>query len=270
MAELAPSFTTYRRLVGARIRADWQYRTSFVIYLLGQVLAATADLAAVGLVFANVDALAGWSGTEVVFLFAASGLSFGLADLLVSQVEHLSTHIKAGTFDAFLVRPVGALWQLCASEFELRRVGRCLQPAVVLAIVLPLLDVAWTPGRALLVAVTILAGAAIFGAIWVVTSSIAFWTVETQELANAFTYGGNQLTGYPIDVLSSWLRRLAVFVIPLASVAYLPACGLFDKPMPFELPRWAAWTGPLVALGAALVARAVWRQAIRHHRSTGS
>lgn len=270
MAELAASLSTYRRLVGARIRADWQYRTSFVVYLLGQALAATADLGAVGLIFANVDALAGWSGSEVVFLFAASGLSFGLADLLVSQVERVSTHIKAGTFDAFLVRPVGALWQLCATEFELRRLGRCLQPAVVLVIVLGVLEVSWTPGRILLVPVTIVCGAVIFGGIWVATSSIAFWTTETQEVANAFTYGGNQLTAYPIDVFGAWLRRLAVFVIPLASVAYLPACALFDKPMPFDLPRWAAWTGPLVALATALVARVVWREAIRHYRSTGS
>ena len=270
MAELAASFATYRRLVGARIRADWQYRTSFALYLLGQTLASTADLAAVGLVFANVDALVGWRGEQVVFLFAASGLSFALGDLFVSPVENASVHIKAGTFDGFLIRPMGALWQLCASEFALRRAGRSVQPLVTLAIVLAVLDVGWTPARVALVPLTVLSGAVIFGAIWVLTSSIAFWTVETQEIANSFTYGGNQLTGYPIDVLGRWLRRIAVFVVPLSSVAYLPACELFDKPMPFDLPRWVAWTGPIVAVVMAGLARLVWIEAVRHYRSTGS
>jgi ABC-2 type transport system permease protein len=270
VAELAADLATYRRLVGARIRADWQYRTSFAFYLLGQILASTADLGAVALVFANVDALAGWSGEQVVFLFAASGLSFGLGDLFISPVENASIHIKAGTFDGFLIRPMGALWQLCASEFALRRAGRSVQPLVALVIVLSLLEVDWTPARMLLVPVTVLCGFVIFGAIWVLTSAIAFWTVETQEVANSFTYGGNQLTGYPIDVLGRWLRRIAVFGVPLASVAYLPGCELFDKPMPFDLPRWVAWTGPIVAIVIAGLARLVWTEAVRHYRSTGS
>jgi ABC-2 type transport system permease protein len=120
------------------------------------------------------------------------------------------------------------------------------------------------------VPLTIVSGTAIFGAVWVLTSSIAFWTVETQEIANSFTYGGDFLTDYPIDVLSGWLRRLVVFVVPLASVVYLPTVRLLDKPMPLGLPRAAAWSGPFVAVAAGLVARGVWGLAIRHYRSTGS
>ena len=270
MAEITATIRVYRRLVGARIRADWQYRTSFVFFLFGQMVSSLADLGAVAVIFANVDALAGWSGEEVVFLYAASGVSFGLGDMFLSQVEMASVHIKAGTFDKFLIRPMGPLWQLSASEFALRRVGRVLQPLATLGIVLAVVDVEWKPTNIALVPLVIVCGFVIFGGIWVITSSIAFWTVETQEVASSFTYGGNQLTSYPIDVLGRWLRRMAVFVVPLASVAYLPACALFDKPMPFDLPRWVAWSGPAVALIVALTARVVWTEALRHYRSTGS
>ena len=51
----------------------------------------------------------------------------------------------------------------------------------------------------------------------VITSAMAFWTVETQEVANSFTYGGNFITQYPLDVLSDLLRTLLV-IIPLAFV----------------------------------------------------
>ena len=270
MAELSATLSIYRRLVGARIRADWQYRTSFVFFLLGQVMASSADLGAIAVIFANVKALAGWDAYEVVFLYGMSGLAFGLGDIFVSQVESASVHIKAGTFDTFLIRPMGALWQLSAREFALRRVGRIVQPIVALAVSLATFDLAWTPARVVLLPLTLGCGILIFASVWVVTSSIAFWTVETQEVASSFTYGGNAITGYPIDVLGRWLRRLAVFVVPLASIVYLPGCALFDKPMPFGLPRWTAWTGPAVALAAVLIARTVWALAIRHYRSTGS
>jgi ABC-2 type transport system permease protein len=269
-AEWAAALAAYRHLVVARIRADWQYRTSFLLFLAGQTVVASADFAAIAVIFTSVDELAGWSATEVAFLYGASGLAFGLGDLFVSPVEDASVHIKAGTFDRFLIRPVGALWQLLATEFAARRLGRSLQPLVVLVVAVAVADVHWTPATVALVPLTVVCGTVIYGSIWVLTSSFAFWTTETQEIGNSVTYGGNALTTYPIDVLGTWMRRIATFVVPLASVAYLPAVGLFDKPMPFGLPRAVAWSGPVVAATAALVARAIWGLGIRHYRSTGS
>jgi ABC-2 type transport system permease protein len=269
--DLATSLATYLRLVVARIRADWQYRTSFLLYLAGQTLVAGTDFASIAVIFTSVDQLAGWSATEVAFLFGAAGLAFGLGDLFVSPVEFAAIHIKAGTFDRFLVRPVGTLWQLLATEFAARRLGRTIQPAIVLVVALVRADhVHWTPTTAALVPLTVLCGTVIYGSIWVFTSAFAFWTTETREIASSVTYGGHALTAYPIDVLGTWMRRFATFVVPLASVAYLPAVRLFDKPMPFGLPRVVAWSGPVVALAAALAARALWAQGVRHYRSTGS
>jgi ABC-2 type transport system permease protein len=118
--------------------------------------------------------------------------------------------------------------------------------------------------------VTVLSGTVIFGSVWVVTSSVSFWTVDSQELGNAFTYGGSLATSYPIDVLATWLRRLFTYLVPLAFVAYFPAARLLDRVEPLGLPSATAWATPLVALASFLVARAVWRLAVRHHRSTGS
>jgi ABC-2 type transport system permease protein len=264
------SFGIYRRMLGTRMRADWQYRTSFLLYLVGQTLLAATDFAAVVVVFSNVDQVAGWTGVEVAFLFGMSGLAFGIGDFLISPVEFCARHIKAGTFDQFLIRPVGAMWQLLGTEFALRRAGRAIQPAMVLVIALGLLDVGWTPAKALLVVVSIVCGTAIYGTLWVLTSCLAFWTTETQELANSVTYGGNEANRYPIDVLGRWLRRLMTFVVPLASVAYLPATWILDKPMPFGLPAAVAWSGPLVAVAMVALTRGVWGHAIRHYRSTGS
>jgi ABC-2 type transport system permease protein len=267
---LRASLAVYRRLVGARIRADWQYRTSFFLFLAGQTAVALADFGVIAAIFTNVHVLAGWSGPEVALLFGLSGVSFGLGDLLVSPVETASTHIKTGSFDQFLIRPVGVLWQLCATEFAARRLGRTLQPAIVLVISLTLVDIEHPWLAIVAVPVTVVSGTVIFSAIWVVTSSVAFWTVETQEFANAFTYGGGLMTSYPVDVFGQWLRRAVIFVVPLASVAYMPAAGMLGKSLPFGLPDWVAWTGPLVALATALIARGVWGTALRHHRSTGS
>lgn len=181
---LRTTFAIYRRLVAARIRPDWQYRTSFVLFTLSQTVVAGLDLLAIAVIFSTVDELAGWSTVEVAFLYGVSGVAFGLGDLLVSPVETASLHIKAGTFDQFLIRPVGALWQLLGMEFAPRRLGLLLQPLVVVIVSSAVADIDWTPATVALIPLTIVSGAAIYGAIWVVSSSVAFWTVETQEIAN--------------------------------------------------------------------------------------
>jgi len=260
----------YRRLVAARIRGDLQYRTSFFLFVFSQALVAGLDLAVILVLFTQVDSIAGWSVTEVALLYGLAGTGFGLADLFVSEVELASRHIKAGTFDLFLLRPVGALLQLCATEFAPRRIGRLVQPVIVIVIVFGRIDVSWTPAKVALIPITVLSGTLIFGAIWVITSSISFWTVDTQEVANSFTYGGQTLAHYPIDVFGTWLRRFVTFVLPIAFVSYFPAVYLLDKPTPFGLPSWVALLSPVVAALLVLVARTVWQFAIRHYRSTGS
>ena len=260
----------YLRLVRARVRADWQYRTSFFLFLVGQTLVAGLDFAIIAALFSNVDALAGWSVRQVAFLYGLSGLAFGISDLFVSPIDRASTYIKDGSFDRLLIRPMGTIWQLAGTEFGLRRLGRSIQPAVVLGVVLATADIDWTPAAALLVPLSLASGVAIYGALWVLTTAPSFWVVEAQEVANSFTYGGQRLAQYPIDVMGRYLRGFVTFAVPLAFVAYLPGAWLFDKPMPFGMPRAVAWLGPLVAGAMVVAARSSWRLAVRHYRSTGS
>jgi ABC-2 type transport system permease protein len=260
----------YRRLVIAKVRADAQYRVSFVLYLVSQALVASFDLLVVLVLFSNVATLAGWSAEEVVFLYALAGVAFGLADVFVSEVEIAARHVQEGTFDTFLIRPMSPLLQLLAREFALRRAGRLIQPVVVLAVVLPRLTVDWDPLRVLVVPVTMASGTVIFGSIWVATSCVVFWAVGSKEVGNAFTYGGGLLTQYPVDAFGAWLQRLVVFVVPVAFVAYLPAAWILRKPVVLGLPPWLGLLAPVVAGASALAARAIWRTALRHYRSTGS
>lgn len=269
MADALALVGTYRRLVGARVRGQWQYRLSFTLHVIGQFLAGFADFAGIAVIFGRIDLLDGWAIEEVLFVYGVSQLGFGIGDLFFSQVERASVHVREGTFDQLLTRPLGPLFQLVTSEFELRRLGRILQALAVFVAAVVVLPVPWTPARAAVTFVAIASGGAIFAAAWVLTSSIAFWAVASQELSNSMTYGGGMLTQYPMDVFGGWLRRLALLV-PMAFVSYLPATWVLGREDAYGLPAWVSFMSPLAALLFALVARFVWRAGIRHYRSTGS
>ncbi len=259
----------WQRLVGAQIRSQLQYRASFALDVTGSFFISFLDFLAVLVLFHNVPRLADWNVHEVAFLYAISMVSFAITDLVIGHLDLLPQKIRDGNFDLLLVRPRGTLFQVAALDFQLRRLGKAAQGLIVLVYALSTLHVHWTVGRALMLAVTIPAGAVVFGAVWVIGSCLAFWTTDGGEFTNAFTYGGNFLTEYPIDIYSRWARRFLAYLIPMAFVAYFPALYIIGKHDPLGLPRVLQFLSPAVAAVAACVAGLVWRKAVRHYRSAG-
>ena len=260
----------YLRILGSRVRSQLAYRGSFALDVLGQALAAASELVVILAVFAQVDALAGFTRDEVLLIYALAGISFGFADLAVGQLDDLPRWIRTGELDVLLARPLGVLPQLVTSDLQLRRLGRVAVGVVVLVVVLAQGGVEPTPMHALLVLATPLIGATITGAVWVATCSVSFWVIEGREVANAFTYGSQLTTSYPITVFGPWLRRALCYAVPSAFVAYFPALALLDRPDPLGLPHALRYAAPLVAVAAVAVAALVWRTAVRHYQGTGS
>jgi ABC-2 type transport system permease protein len=260
----------YRVMAGARIRADWQYRVSFFGYTFTQGLITVLDFLQIAVIFGQVDSLGDWSLAEVSFLYGTSAVAFHLGDVFISQVERASQRIRMGTFDSLLIRPLGTMFQLCADDFAFRRVGKLVQGTAVLVYAIAALDIDWTLGRVGAFAMMLVAGTAIFSAIWVISASLSFWLIEASELMNSFTYGSSFATEYPLHIMGKWLRRLLTFVVPAAFVNYYPSLYILGRTDPFGVPGWVRFASPAVALVLVLVARAAWANAVRHYRSTGS
>lgn len=266
MAELA---AIYGRLIGSRVRSQLQYRLSAVLQILGTMLLALLDLVTIVVIFDKVPALDGWRLEEMALLYGIASISFAVTDLVIGHLDRLPQMIRDGTFDQVLVRPLPSLLQVVASDFALRRVGKALQGLGVLVWAVVAVDVDWTLGRAAMIPLAIVSGTVIYAGVWVALATIAFWIVDAIELVNAFTYGGNFLSQYPVTIFGRWLRGLVIFVVPIAFVAYFPALYVLDKTDDLGLPDWLRFASPLVAIVVALAARLVWENAVRHYRSAG-
>jgi ABC-2 type transport system permease protein len=263
-------FGTYRRLVGAAIRSQLAYPLSFGLQCVGQAIAQAGELVAVLVLFGHITRMAGFERNEVLVIYGIAGVAFGLANVVVGPLNALPTHIRTGSLDALLLRPLSALGQICASDISLRRLGRMATGLVVLGYALVNVDVEWTAARGALAVVAPIAGAVVLGAVWVVACSVCFWIVEGSELANSVTYGSSMFTAFPLGVFNQWLRRLMGLVVPGAFVAYFPTLALLGKPDPLGLPAFLQWSSPAVAVLSVLVAAGVWRLALRHYQGTGS
>lgn len=266
----AETFGVYRALLAAQGRAQVEYRASFGLEVFANTFVTLLDLLTVLVLFRVTPALGGFDLREVLLVAALAGLAFAFADIAVGSVTRLPQHVRTGSFDGMLVRPLGTLGQLAVAELSLRKIGRVLQTSVVAVVAVAVNDVAWSPPTVLLLATTPVAGAIAFGSVFVVGGAMTFWLVEGGEMANAFTFGGRDFTAYPVTIYGEWLRRVFAYAVPFAFVAYYPALALLDRPDPLGAPGWLRWCAVPVAAGCAGVAGLAWRTGVRHYRSTGS
>ena len=129
----------YRHLIGARIRAQLQYRTSFALLVLGSFALTAVDLVELLVLFRHFDALAGWSLPEIALLYGISGVGIAIGDMLIGHVEQLHIDIRSGQFDVVLflgvfyhlVDPIQALQNVAALTKEVAVVESHLDLATV-------------------------------------------------------------------------------------------------------------------------------------------
>lgn len=267
---MASVLAPYRHLLRGQVRSQTAYRASFALNLVSNVWATVADVVTVLVLFRVTTSLAGCSLAETLVMVGLSACGFALADLATGNIERLRHYIRTGLLDTLLVRPLRALPQLLLMDLGLRRLSQVGVGAAVLAVALSAAPVEWNPARLALALLAPLAGAVFFGAIFVAGATVAFWWVESGEVANSLTYGGKELTSYPVTVYGPVFRRIFGYGLGFAFVAYYPALALLGRPDPLGLPDWVGWVSPVVAAPAAAAAALLWRTGIRHYRSTGS
>ncbi|WP_368406977.1 ABC transporter permease [Actinomadura sp. NAK00032] len=260
----------YGLLAWTWIRAAAQYPVSMVLLSLTTAAVTGLDVAAIVLLFAHAPRIAGFGAAEVLFLYGTSALAFGISDILLGTTERLGHHVRQGTLDAMLVRPVSPLVQVATEEFSPRRFGKLVPAVTVLVYAVGAADIAWTPGRTAMVPVMVLSGAAIFGGLWVLTGAVQFVVVDVHGASKSVTYGGAFLTQYPMTVFARDFVRGVTFIVPLAFVNWQPALYVLDRPDPLGLPAAARFASPAVAVLVCALGAAAWRAGLRHYRSTGS
>ena len=252
------------------MRSQTAYRASFAIDLATNAFIPVIDLLTLLATFRVTRTLGGFTVGEVLIMYGLSASAFALSDLAVGNIERIRIYVREGLLDAVLIRPLGVLAQLVTVDFTLRRIARLVVAVTVLVIAVNRADIAWTPARVALLGWAPVAGAVLFGAIFVAGSTVAFWWIESGELANSFTYGGRDFTSYPINVYGQLFRRIFAYGLGFAFVGYYPTLALLDRADPLGAPHWLRWCAPAASIVAAAAAAVVWRFGVRHYRSTGS
>jgi ABC-2 type transport system permease protein len=260
----------YVKYIRLRGNSQMQYRMSLLLMISGTLFSSFIEFIGIWVIMDRFKSLQGWSLFEIAFLYGMINISFSISEGLGRGFDTFSLQIVNAGFDRTLLRPRSTFLQVLGHDFTLIRLGRFLQGLTILWWAAINLQLNWNTGTVLLLLLALTGGVMVFGGLLVMQAAMCFWSTQSLEIVNSFTYGGVETTQWPLSVYNPWFAKTFIFLIPLACVNYFPALAILHKPDVLGSPLWWQYISPLAAflfLGAALI---IWRTGVRHYRSTGS
>ena len=270
LRELGHELQLAWRIARMRVRSQLHYRRSFALQLLGYTVMQIIEVVAIVILFQRFSALGGWTLNEVLLLYAICAIIFEVADTIQNGLDLVPDHVRTGDFDKLLTRPMSIYLQAMLLDTSIRHIGKLLLAIGLFTYAWVRVDPAVTLPHALLLGSAILCGVALFVAIFSLGAIVSFWTVGSIEMINAISYGGSDLSQYPIHIYRDWFRWIFLWVIPVGVVIYYPTLILLDKPDPLGFAGIAPMLGPLLTIAFVAGVGLLWRQGVNHYHSTGS
>lgn len=264
-------FKMYRRFVIIYIKGKLEYHLSLLFELIANTILIGVYFVGFNVIFHNFNSVAGWNKYEVLFMFTTSWLSYSFSCFFFwSPMRDIGELIRSGKFDLYLTRPISPFVYLVLQQFQYTFLPRLFFSVFFWIYSLQNLHIEWNVITVFHYCVSLLSAFAIFSAITVITGTISFWTVKSEEIVSLLTdnnYGLKNFCDYPIQIYSKGIQFLLTFIVPYALTGYYPVANLLGKDYP---NLWIAYISPVIAFVMAIIAYTFWHIGLKHYGSTGA
>lgn len=264
------SLKLYMKYFKLNIESQLQYRASFIMMSIGHFLITFIEFLGVWVLFERFGNIQGFTFEEAALFYGIVHMAFAITEGWTRGFDTFPRLVRSGDFDRILLRPRTTVLQILGHDIQMMRIGRFMQGLVVLIWAILKLNIKWTLGKTLLLIGSIIGGNFLFSGLIVLQATLSFWSVQSLEIVNSFTYGGVQAAQYPISIYKPWFRKILIYLIPLATVNYFPAMAILEKSEPLNYPNWMGWVSPLFGILFFIFSLSIWKIGVKYYTSTGS
>ena len=258
----------YVRLFAIQLKSaallSLQYRLDFFFQVLMSVFWTATALVPLWVLFSMRTGVAGWSAHEALivagFFIALKGV---LQGAIQPSLTNVVEHIRKGTLDFLLLKPVDAQFLLSTSKLELAHTIDLIAGFALAGWALAASGHRPSLQSVLLALLILLSAVAILYAIWVLVVSLAFKVVKIDNLSYLIV-STFDAARWPSSVFRGALAFVFTFIVPLSLMTTYPALALLGRIEPIQVV-----TSVLVALGFLLGARRVWLRSVRSYTGAG-
>ncbi len=255
----------YIRYISLCIRSQMEYKLSFVSMTIGHFLVTFIEFIGLYALFQRFGSIKGWNIYEVAIFYGVINTSFAISDAFGRGYDLFADYIRTGGLDRILLRPINIAIQILGSEFSLMRIGKLFQGLLVMIWGISRINISFGSLQIALLFITIIGGIAFFTGLFVLQATLSFWSIQSLEIVNSFTYGGVMTAQYPISIYKKWFQKIFIYIIPIGCVSYFPISSLLRGQNYIT-----GFLSPFAGVLFFLISLFIFRFGLRHYSSTGS
>lgn len=249
--------------------SSWvQYRTDYIAGLVTVILDQLLTLTLLGVIFTNVQSVAGWTWPEVLMLYGFTRAALGIADAISEGLWFVGNHAQDGSLVQYLLQPISVLFQLIVEQLYFERFANSLIGIAFIVYGSMIAGFAWGLPDILLALLFILLGTLIYLGIMILGAGLAvIFTGGTGIVQSIWSL--TEFAKYPLPVYGRLGTFIFSTVLPLAVIGTFPAAALLK---PSELAPntsiivWSTFVTVIFYSFCLLI----WRVALRRYEGTGS
>lgn len=255
----------YMNLVAMNLKSQMQYRVSFLLTTLGQFITAFTSFFGLYFIFSRVNAIDDFNYNQVFLCFSVVMMAFSIGEMFGGGLAVFPRIMGNGEFDRALVRPRNIILQILVPNMDFTRLGLLIQAVIVLCYAVPGSGINWNWKKIAALFLMILCGSILFFSLFLLKATFSFFTIQSLNFMNLFTYGAREFGKYPFSVYGGGILKILTFVIPLALFQYYPLLYLLDRK---QSPVYMFM--PVISLLFLLPCYIFFRIGLKHYKSTGS
>jgi ABC-2 type transport system permease protein len=256
----------YLRLLGlyfkTSLMTDLEYRANFISAIVMTVFEVIWSALSTLVFFSFTDDIGGWTFNESLIVVGMLFLSFGFLDTVVwANIDALAQHVRKGTLDYVLTKPVNSQFHATLQRVRLDRLASMFGGIVLVTYAMIQLRAAPTLGQWALFVLLFAGALLLLYSLLITLGTLAFWTHEINGFAE-IVYALLEVGRVPAQALPEPVRAIMTFIIPIAFITTVPAEVLIGR-----VTTGLVLYGWLFAIAAFIGCVSFWRFAVERYAS---
>lgn len=260
-------FSIFLQMQKIGIMNRMAYPVNFFIMVFAVGVVMILDVFFMGAVFQFFPSVAGWNLHQTLIVVGAYMIVEGMMWGLFAQLNIIDRHIKDGTMDAIIVKPIDTQFFVSVWRSDPEDLTRIISGiAVIWYSVLQLGITGWLlVSRLFLFMIFVIMAFLIMYSLNLIIRCASFKTIEGYGLWSIIE-SITRMTQYPTDIFyTKAVRSVITFVVPLAFIATVPA-KILSRDFDWALLLQAILITIIFFVGS----RKLWNFSLKHYSSASS
>lgn len=260
----------YYEFVKIKLKSVVEYPGAFWAQTIAKIMGWGADIIIIYLMLSRFETVFGWTTFEVLFLYSMNATAYAIAGFFMWHAfQDLSQHVRNGTFDEILTKPMNPFLYLCSKSFTTAYVGNIISSVTALVVCFIKLEISLNFLSLLLFLLMLFGAALIHCALFMFSNIPVFWMIKSDAI-RSLRWNLESFIRIPISIYKRWIQIVLTFILPVAFISFYPSQYFLQKNDFLGFNPYIGYLTPVIGIVLFYLGYQFFKLGVKNYKSTGS